>query len=234
MGAIRLRTCQIDDIRQCNALLYSKHLFGIAQMNDNGVVIQATTEIRPYQFSWTRKRLFHLTPTKMGRCSISFFRMYVAENLFCLWRYWTTWNRNLVDNGKGIRRGLRGNFLKQNKIAIHSSFWFDSTADSWPTIILHEAIDLREIANTSVGQNGIIVWQASARAENLSEQAIRVAIRVRIIIEKSAKSDLISPKIFIAERKLWDHLNFRSCLNRQFRRATDNSRTESSQIVSVP
>lgn len=91
-----------------------------------------------------------------------------------------------MDNGKGIRRGLRGTFLNQNKIDIHYLLWLDCAADSWPTIILHETIDLREIANTSVGQNGIIVWQASASAENLCEQAIRVAIRVRIIIEKSA------------------------------------------------
>lgn len=55
-----------------------------------------------------------------------------------------------------------------------------------PTVIFHETMNLREIANIYVGQNGIIVGQASTRIENVCEQAIHIAIHVRIFIEKSA------------------------------------------------
>lgn len=48
-------------------------------------------------------------------------------------------------------------------------------------------MNLRKIANINVGQNGIIIRQTSACLENLREKTIRVTIKVRIIIEKSAK-----------------------------------------------
>lgn len=58
------------------------------------------------------------------------------------------------------------------------------------TIIFHETIDLREIADIHVGQNGKIVRHTSARIENVCEEAIRVAIQVRIFIEISVKNCL--------------------------------------------